>query len=181
MMNVINLSVPLRARWIESLIKEHNWTTGAELGVQEGRTYLHLLESCSDLILTGVDLWSPNIARKTRAKNLDEFNDSINYEYFQNLKKKTKKYGERAILHRMFTLEAAKIIDNNSLDFIFVDADHNYEGVYNDIKSWLPKIKDDGWILGHDINWPSVKKAVDELIPGYIIGLDNCWGRAKTL
>jgi hypothetical protein len=45
------------------------------------------------------------------------------------------------------------------------------------ISAWLPKIKPTGWIAGHDINWPGVRAAVDNLAPGYLIGPDVVWFR----
>lgn len=45
----------------------------------------------------------------------------------------------------------AGMYTDNSLDFVFVDGDHTYEGVYNDIMAWLPKVKQGGYICGNDI------------------------------
>ena len=59
--------------------------------------------------------------------------------------------------------------DNNSLDFVYLDARHHYEGIKEDIESWFPKVKAGGLFCGHDYldkiigetNF-GVKKAVDE-------------------
>jgi predicted O-methyltransferase YrrM len=85
------------------------------------------------------------------------------------------------IIIKDWTTKAAEQIEDNSLDFVFIDADHSKEAVRNDINIWSTKVKGTGWILGHDINWPEVKAIVDELLPGYVIGPDNVWGRAKIL
>ncbi|MEO5366117.1 MAG: class I SAM-dependent methyltransferase [Magnetococcus sp. WYHC-3] len=69
---------------------------------------------------------------------------------------------------RLTSLEACKLYENNSLDFVFIDASHEYEDVKNDIINWLPKIKNDGVIAGHDINCQNVKKAVLETLPNAI-------------
>lgn len=53
--------------------------------------------------------------------------------------------------------------ENESIDFLFIDGDHTYESVKNDIFLWFPKIKKGGIISGHDYTEPcGVKKAVDE-------------------
>lgn len=40
--------------------------------------------------------------------------------------------------------------DDGSLDFVFIDADHRYEGVSRDIDAWAPKVKRGGILAGHD-------------------------------
>lgn len=64
--------------------------------------------------------------------------------------------------------KAADLYKDNSLDFVFIDANHHYEGVKQDIVKWLPKVKNNGIIAGHDYNpisWPGVIKAVHECFP----------------
>ena len=57
---------------------------------------------------------------------------------------------------------AAEQFEDNSLDFVHIDASHEYEDVLNDIKSWYPKVKPGGMITGDDYLWPGVNKAVNE-------------------
>jgi predicted O-methyltransferase YrrM len=53
---------------------------------------------------------------------------------------------------------------NATLDFVFIDADHSYEGVKKDIVAWLPKVKKGGVLAGHDYAWtPGIRQAVDEV------------------
>jgi predicted O-methyltransferase YrrM len=54
--------------------------------------------------------------------------------------------------------------ENDSIDFIFIDADHSYEAVKTDLKNWYSKIKSSGIIAGHDYNESNagVHKAVNE-------------------
>lgn len=68
-------------------------------------------------------------------------------------------------IKRMKSSEAAQGEADESLEFVFVDGDHTYEGCLEDIKLWFPKLKKGGVMLGHDYGPPShagVKKAVDE-------------------
>lgn len=61
---------------------------------------------------------------------------------------------------------AASFFADGSVDFLYIDASHEYEFVHRDIVSWLPKIKIGGIISGHDYNgakFPGVKRAVDEI------------------
>ena len=71
--------------------------------------------------------------------------------------------------------EAADLFENESIDFCFIDADHTYDSVRKDIISWLPKIKKNGILSGHDYsdNHPGVPKAVKELLHNKSITVYN--------
>jgi len=57
---------------------------------------------------------------------------------------------------------ASKDFEDATFDLIYIDADHIYKSVKNDIKCWLPKIKLNGVFCGHDYFFPDVKRAADE-------------------
>ena len=46
--------------------------------------------------------------------------------------------------------EVSSRFEDNSVDFIFIDADHRYQSVKKDIESWYPKLKVGGIMAGHD-------------------------------
>ena len=46
--------------------------------------------------------------------------------------------------------EAASLFENGSLDFVFLDADHSFESVWQDLRVWYPKIRIGGILAGHD-------------------------------
>ena len=78
---------------------------------------------------------------------------------------------------RSFSVEAAKLYEDKSLDFIFIDGSHLYEEVKKDLSAWHPKLKKDGIISGHD--WPQrgVKRAVREFFEGSEIRVEQCIDR----
>lgn len=64
---------------------------------------------------------------------------------------------------KMDSVEASRLYKDETLDFIFIDASHDYESVKNDINAWYRKVKSGGILSGHDYNtFQSVNKAVDE-------------------
>ncbi|MBS0205275.1 MAG: class I SAM-dependent methyltransferase [Planctomycetes bacterium] len=66
---------------------------------------------------------------------------------------------------RMKSVDAARLFDDGSLDCVFIDGDHSYENVIEDIRAWHPKLKPGGVMLGHDYSeqhWPGVCQAVNE-------------------
>ena len=81
---------------------------------------------------------------------------------------------------RTDSVSASKMYSDESLDAIFIDADHGYESVKADILAWMPKVKTGGILAGHDYirTYNGVIKAVDEIIQSpEIIG--DCWLKIK--
>lgn len=89
---------------------------------------------------------------------------------------------------RLPSIEAAKQYADNSLDVVFIDADHHYEAVLADLNAWYPKVKPGGIIAGHDFSFspqfahPGVTKAVLEFFhdkPLEILPAFTSWQSVK--
>lgn len=100
------------------------------------------------------------------------------YETFLNNMKPVENYYSHL---KTTSLEAVEKFEDNSLDFVFIDASHEYEDVKNDINAWLPKVKPGGILAGHDYypegstDWfPGVKQAVNESLDNFELS-DNCY------
>lgn len=132
-----------RKLWLEQLVKDNGFRLGAELGVQEGVTHLHLLENCSELTMIGVDQYQGNQAR-----------------YWDGIQSKLQPFKDRSRFYRMSTKEAVEHIADGEIDFVFIDANHTYKSVLADIKAWAPKVRSGGYITGHDYEHAGVKKAL---------------------
>jgi hypothetical protein len=79
-------------------------------------------------------------------------------------------------IHEGDSAQSAEDFADGSLDFVFIDAAHDYASVVKDLAAWFPKLKPDGIFAGHDYPWHEVKRAVDEHASanGYSI---KTWGR----
>jgi len=75
--------------------------------------------------------------------------------------------------------EGSKYYDDESLDFVFIDASHDYESVKKDLHSWYPKIKKGGIISGHDYDSPTVSQAVNEYLSSIVVKPGQCWSHIK--
>ena len=73
--------------------------------------------------------------------------------------------------------DGAAFYKDNSLDFVFIDAAHDYESVKKDINAWYPKVKKEGIIGGHDYTWcDDVRRAVNEFFKNKTIyESQGCW------
>ena len=83
-------------------------------------------------------------------------------------------------LFRTDSVSASKMYVDESLDAVFIDADHRYESVRADILAWMPKVKRGGIIAGHDYveSYNGVIKAVNELLSGFEViecPSSKCW------
>jgi len=147
---------------------------GAEIGVYQGVMSERLLANIPDLTLYMIDIWSPVT---------DETDESIKERYFDRWEENLNLaldvwfvFKERAEILKLSSFEASKLFDDESFDFVYIDADHRYEAVKADILAWLPKVKKDGWLCGHDYSEkPGVTKAVDELFPDAEKDTDYTW------
>lgn len=151
------------ARWKTLAGILRNPTRGAELGVKEGRFMSYLMGEFPDLHMIGVDLFAPRpLKERPGYETYDEWDwDGI----LDELKINTDPFVGRFELIQKDTRAAAQEIEDDSLDFVFIDAEHTYEGVSGDIEAWARKVKPGGIVSGHDYNeqkWPGVWRAVNE-------------------
>lgn len=171
-------------RWqvITNLIKENGYTRGAELGVWKGNCFKYLINFNPELHLIGVDLYAAQPDNDGPEKWTPGENGHMwDHEgYFQDVMNFCEQHPTRTAFIRDFTYNAADQIDDDSLDFVFIDADHSENGVRVDIEKWAPKVRAGGMIIGHDINWPTVKRVVEEKFgKNYTSTHDNVWYTKK--
>lgn len=75
----------------------------------------------------------------------------------------------------MSTDEAATRIADGSLDLVFIDADHRYANVKQDILTWRTKLTAMGRMAGHDWSWPSVQRAVEDVYENWVTIVGDIW------
>ena len=97
-------------------------------------------------------------------------------------------FGDRISILNTTSQKASTLFENKTFDYIYIDGDHSYEQVLNDIKSWFPKVKDNGVIAGHDFknSFPGVVKAVVDFAKQENLkiiknGTSDWWFKKKTL
>lgn len=135
-----------------------------EVGCWKGRSTsflgVEIINSNKNILLHCVDSWKYIPSTEQPVSNQEMF-DAVYDEFLINMKP------VNSVIHIIKDLSdvAATTFQDNSLDFIFLDAAHHYENVKNDIESWLPKLKSKYILAGHDYFTrvhPGVKQAVDE-------------------
>lgn len=129
--------------------------SGAEIGVKTGKYSKHILGKWHGQKLFSIDPW----LAADPADYVDRSN--VSQEEFDANLAQTKAalavFGARSEIWRCTSLDAAARIPDKSLDFVYIDARHDYESVKEDVRAWFPKVKPGGIIAGHDY--------VDGLLP----------------
>ena len=137
------------------MILKYNNATFVELGTFNGRSAVFMAEkikeSGKNIKFYTIDIsWPDDIE-----KNLEPVKGYV-----------TPIHGSSHILYKKFPDE--------SIDFLFIDADHSYEAVKKDLELWYPKVKHGGVISGHDYTEPcGVKMAVDAFFTFTNVGVSR--------
>lgn len=156
----------IRAGVLNDLIKTHKMTRGAEIGVDAGRLTCMLLEANPSLHMVAVDHWPPDYPDGPYEKGAGPARGVGKQQWKRDkFHRITHPFRTRITLIDKPSVEAAESVPNGVLDFVFLDADHSYDGVMGDIMAWTPKIRHGGYLLGHDYcenHFPGVVKAVND-------------------
>jgi hypothetical protein len=120
------------------LFAKFGYLTGAEIGVAEGRFSRFLCQTIPGLKLLCVDPW---MAYDRCTQELCDARYSRALVHLQ-------KYN--ATIIRKTSLDAAREIPDESLDFVYIDGDHRFDYVMQDIIEWSKKVRKAGIVSGHD-------------------------------
>ena len=144
-----------RRSTLPNVFEELGYKVGCEVGTFKGNFAVIILNGCKTLEkLHVVDPWGDIGMPK---KDPDSLEPEKVYEI---AKENLKPFSDRVIFHRKTSLEASREFEDRSLDFVYIDAIHDEENVTLDIKLWLPKVKLNGCVGGHDYNKNFPKKGV---------------------
>jgi len=123
------------------LFAKAGFHVGAEIGVKKGDFSLALLKANPGLRLFCVDLWAPH-------DEGDKKYAPRYVRYFEQAKKALEPYD--ATLVQKSSMEAVKAFADDSLDFVYIDAAHDYDHCCPDIIYWSQKVHSGGIVACHD-------------------------------
>lgn len=152
---------------LPNFFKELGFTSGAEIGVYTGS---NLKKYCkSGLTVYGIDQWVEN--KNSRAPKVMEWQYNIAV-------KKLARYSNCTLIHKT-SMDALNDFPHEGLDFVYIDANHDFGCVAMDLMKWTDKVKKGGIIAGHDYysvdgygnnsHVCSVKYVVDAFVKTYKI------------
>lgn len=127
---------------LAKLFAELEFELGAEIGVEQGEYSETLLRENPKLRLYGIDAWEAYEGYRdhTRQEKLDRFAEAT----------RVRMQGYEFKPIRKFSMDAVKEFVDNSLDFVYIDANHDFAHVTEDIFHWSKKVRPGGIVSGHD-------------------------------
>lgn len=129
--------------YMADYFKDQPVIEGAEVGVFTGYYSELMCKAMPKLHLTCVDIWGEGKYKRAEDECLQRL-------AWYNVK-----------IIKDYSVEAAKQVPDNSLDFVYIDAAHDYDNVKLDIAAWAPKVRVGGIIAGDDFyDFPSGKGGV---------------------
>jgi predicted O-methyltransferase YrrM len=145
------------------MVQKYDKAHFVEVGSWKGRSAVFLaveiVNSGKKIVVDCVDTWEGSVEHSA----LPEVINKTLYETFlKNIQ------CVRHIIHpvRLDSVQASGLYADANLDFVFLDASHEYVDIKSDILCWLPKVKVGGTFAGHDIYFPGVDSALKELLLG---------------
>lgn len=145
------------------IINENNYKKVAEVGIGYGTHAKYILKSTNidSLLLVDPmqyypnDLFAEDIMKQTPEIPGNNFNEMYNLicEYLHE-------YKHKYSWQRCPSLHAN--VEDKSLDAVFIDGDHSYTAVLNDLRFWSKKIRSGGKLVGDDYWMEDVKRAVHD-------------------
>ena len=163
------ISSDKRAYILEQLNKNSKFV---EIGVWKGDFSEQIWNISSPNLLVLVDSWSFDEKIRGCAPQVNG-EEPLNQNFFDQAKKDTyDKFESIQNVHilDLNSLDASSNYEDNFFDYIYIDAEHTYEAVLNDLNVWYPKLKKNGVLFGDDYYWReaddtlSLHKAYQEFI-----------------
>lgn len=129
-------------RWLREL----NFQKGVEVGVERGVYAKLICEQNTQMKLWGVDPYEKY--EGYREYSGQEEMDGI-YEAMLEKMKPHIKEGQFEIIRKK-SLDALSDFEDESLDFVYIDGNHEFDYPLQDIEGWYPKVRKGGILAGHD-------------------------------
>jgi predicted O-methyltransferase YrrM len=128
---------------LAKLFKELGYKKGAEIGTARGSYAITLCVNNPDVKLYCVDAWSTY-------DGLNDYTDQNQLdEYLTAAMKRLEPYKNVEIEHGL-SMEVVKRFKDESLDFVYIDANHEFPYVAEDLFYWSKKVRPGGIVSGHD-------------------------------
>lgn len=141
-----------RNEMVKGLVEKNS--TCAEIGVFEGVFSKYILEAIQPRTLYMIDLFQ-GLCDSGNEDGNNVVNRNMDDMYFKLLREM---YTEPSVhILKGNSIDILRAFPDNALDMIYIDGDHSYNGCKHDLSLAYEKVKNGGWIMGHDYEMNMVK------------------------
>ncbi len=134
-----------------------NELIGAEIGVRTGSNTIHILRNCPKIKhFFAIDPFIPYQDGTLTVTQEDQ--DLVKQILLHRVSRNG--FSDKVTFIFKTSDDAVELIDNNVLDFIYIDGDHSEEFFKRDLYNYISKVKVGGIVSGHDASWEDVKKVL---------------------
>ena len=152
----------------------------AEIGVWLGLNAQELRYRFPEAHLYLIDPWE--LSQEYLEKGFPPDKNAYFYQRAYEHTKQLFRNDKNVTILRKTSMEALSLVPDN-IDLVFIDGDHSYEAIKQDIQGWGKKVRPGGLLSGHDFHpvFPGVIQAVQESFGNnFQLGDDNVWSIIKT-
>ena len=128
---------------LAAVFAQLGYQKGAEVGVKKGKFSEVLCKANPNMSLLSIDPWmeyDENGNPKLSQKKAEQI--------YKQARKRLKKYNAELI--RNTSMDAARDIPHESLDFVYIDANHTFNFIMQDLIEWEKRVRKGGIVSGHD-------------------------------
>lgn len=164
-MNAVEIT---KRNLLVNLINDLGLKTGVEVGVHRGNFSEHILENSNIKTLYSIDAWSEDEELTKSARKKCERVGNKMAACYQETIDRLSRFGERSVIIKDLSENAAKKFPKESLDFIYLDASHRFTGFSLDIIYWWDALRWGGVFAGHDY-WRRYRYEVAYVLNGFCL------------
>ena len=154
---------------LAGLFHELGFKSGAEIGVEKGKFSEVLCRANPGVKLYCIDPWLQYSEYRDTLNNVDLLN-----KYYEETKNRLSNYNCELI--RKYSIDAVKDFKPESLDFVYIDGNHHFDYVAEDIIHWSKIVRPGGIVSGHDY-----REDNNEKVPFHVIAATHAYAEAHKI
>jgi predicted O-methyltransferase YrrM len=126
-------------------MEKYNIQTLCEVGVRQGYNFERMIEHKPN-VAVAVDIWQNTGVASQNDEVFTQEELDEQYKRVMDMEMEN----ESVHVYKNYSHDVSLFFKDGFFDLVYIDADHTYTGVLQDIRDWYPKVKKGGFLLGDD-------------------------------
>lgn len=143
---------PVQYLFLQQMIDDKGFKRIAEVGVWKAAFSTHILSNCPQVEkVYSIDPWKV-WPKKDYVDGKNNHSQKKFDSIYNRVQKRLSVFEDRSELIRDTSVGGSQHVKDGELDLVWIDANHGYEWVKEDIHTWVPKVRPGGIVAGDDYN-----------------------------